>query len=479
MKRKKIFLSKYILPLLCIIAILGLYLLLNRPIKVTYTSENLLKEKDNNNLVGLEYNYYLDISPSMLGYFDAEENTMSLLANVFEKINVYDNNFYLCSDEIINRSADDFYNYMKFSEGIDEIWRNLLIDKKLDKASKKCNLNMIFSQEIDNLNNIINIIITDMNFGTKDYTKEERKENMEKFANSLVEENKTSNLCIYNFDSSYSGEVNSDTYKSDWKERVNENADGSFFVILFTESKKAYDSFINDLENSLKEVQLDIFKKIELKNHVFEDKHEIFIDQKKFVNLNNTELNNFNFDSKTFKNLPNNAVGLRFYGEKENIASIRMDVSEYDLAIDYSNIKDGEKLNCIIEPEVKVCYPSPLNFSYSEYINENKVVNQENAFMERKNEKNILVYEMNVQKNEEFPHFPFTPRYFIIDISFMMKNPGYIVPEWVSSLNIARQKETYIEEFFQILIKNKNEGYENFVSEYERYMGSLYVFINY
>lgn len=136
-KRENIFfryLKIYRFYILCVVIMFILSAILNYSISsidAVFEEPNEVSLEDErveeNNAV---YNYFLDFSPSMQGFFDETlDNNMKRVAAIFEDINAdnEDNNFYWCRDTIERvAEAGDFYNSMKAQQILENYYESIV-----------------------------------------------------------------------------------------------------------------------------------------------------------------------------------------------------------------------------------------------------------------------------------------------------------------------------------------------------------------
>lgn len=483
-KLKPYFLYVYVIMFVFTVMLI-LYIFFNFKYNPEYNSANIPDRDESDNTTGISYNYYLDGSPSMLGYFAVENNTMSILADAIAKVNEGngDKEFNFYNDEFNSVPENVFYNYMSSPEDAQTRWDDLVGEQELIEIINEIDLSHVFRDSImtksEESNDNVNVIITDMNFATEDGDEENYQKKMDSFADYLAEENKKASICVYNFSCSFLGDINSDSYYSGWKDIGKVDYKHSFFVIISSRNNSAYDSYISSFESSLAEIKnIDLTKKFELKNSAFGDNHSFTPIPKESIDLE--KLNGFNFDNKT-KKLPENALGLRFYDNNTNKSSVQIQLAEYPLEQTSIITEKQEKNSATIETFAKVYYPS--NNQYLEYTDE-KIVEKDNAVLEENDGVSALIYDLEVRQDAEIPNSWFDDKHFIIDVNFYMANPGYAVPGWVDDLNSdtwskKQHKKFHIKHFFESLTEEKNNGYKDNVSEYQRYMGNLLVYVHY
>ncbi len=490
-KRIRLYESVVIGAMVVVIFIALLYGISTNFFEPKYKSENYPVDnapQNESSVLGTKYNYYLDISPSMTGFFAAENNNMSTFANVLEDLNLstHDNKFYTCSHYINNVSENVFYEGMRsdtyrnqYYQNINNITENN--EENLETTLKNLDLSKIFTETYDdnasfNSEGTVNMIITDMNFILKESDLESHNMLLERFTNSLSDKVGELNFCIYNIDCRLQGTRN---YDNNVENAGSEFINNSFFIIILAKDNNVYSSYINRLEKLFEENEIGYRNnKFELKNNLFEDQNQFKVDHQRFVNLDNTTLENFNFDNKSVEKMPDNAVGVRIIKGSSNTAAIKLQVASFELP---GYVQELENKNqSTIDTIIKIYYPHL--FGYREYTEET-VLERNAAYLEWQDDVLWLIFEADFNINTEVPVFLFNKSFYIADVQFVMKKPAYTIPEWISSINTEEipedwNKKIHIKNFIATVIEKKNEKYESSATDYQRYMGNLLIYVN-
>ncbi len=477
-------LCKNFIIIIIIIVLVGIIVLFNIKHIPKYVSENEPYKENTNvteNLDGCKLYCYLDISPSMLGFFYEDDSTnMYKLSNVLEKM-FNENNFsesgerYICNEGIQgNISTDNFLGFMR------------KVNKNYDEDSETGELSEIFTNnQYKNDENDVNMIITDMNFLTDENKTEGHNKLIKDFSEQLANKLGESNICIYNIKSSFFSKLNCDKYNQEWDNITDPDKNHSFFIIIVSKDKY-YNSFIDELEGNLNSENIKFSEcKFELKNNMF-GKHKIKFDKTILQNKNRIVniLQSINLDNLSMGKIPDNGAGFALsLAENEESSSIKeLPIEKIELPGIYIN--DSVKSNgSQIDTYIKVYYRSNP-FAYREYSGNDFITKQQAVIKPDISAKEYwLCLDLNLNKNAVFPK-TWGRNIALIDIRFQMERPQYTIPQWVLSMNVNSIKNDWskkinIKQMFEKIIDIKEKNYQENATEYQKWMGNFLIYMAY
>lgn len=493
---KKLFFV-YILVFIFLLLSLGIVILLKRlPFDIDYSSSNPINsnaKKDDTNQDLDNLNYYLDISPSMIGLANGDY-TLGYLSNALERVNSSLNNnknYYLCSNEITAVKENELYDNMKSSEKMDSHYdRYENRDSDEDELIK---INEIINSDIDlskiftdsysdgnafNTKDNINIIITDMNFFGQDNKLDVHNTKFNKFSNNLSSHINNSNIMIYNINSLFHGIINDD-FISTGHQNIKSGNNYSFFVIIFSESDYYFSDFIENFESICTEEKVGLNRKYELQNDLMLGNHIININKDNYYKSNIIMLNNFNYDNKSIKKIEENEIGLRVVRKDDNKSSILIPIAPIILT-GMQDKDSSSNIDITIDTTIDIFYQKYLEPVYRSYEGED-IVSFSEAFLKAFNNEDYLYHKLELYNN--FSIDDDWKNQVIIDVGYQVKEIKFTIPTWVNEINSNSlgdgvQKVNIIE-FVNDINKVKENSIMNDTKEYNKYLGNVIFYINY
>lgn len=512
-------LTEFYWPYLVVLVIVIIYIMCKSfsfQTEASYIPENIPQSVENQETIGwyeMEYNYYLDFSPSMSGFFNGDINiVMSALADSLQTINqdLQNANFYRCSERFETVSASEFYDSMKSESALNSHYDGILedISKQLVEESyymgeeeelidieeeenrdneeissqifmerlEEINLSDLFIRRYDdnrafsNSDNSVNMIITDLNFYLSAGDEARQEKYMEAFASRLGEAFKNTNFCAIQLASAFSGRA-TDEYSLESGGIANGN-DYYFYVFISVKDKYIYDLYMEELEKQFKNVGINAFEKFELTLQDLRDNASFSVDINSLSKSGRLEKENFNYDNKAFIGLAENEFGMRMVYSDETgnrISRLRLPVADLTIPGYYENEEEGSN-ESKIQVQTDIYYPSGKSFVKYEG---NDIVRLSQAAIQSEDGRWTLglILEMNAMEPEFASRWFGQKRkksYFVTDIRFFMEQPEYTIPEWADGVktvleSIIEQKE----KSFIALDKN------------ERYIGNIIMYVNY
>lgn len=522
-KRENIFfryLKIYRFYILCVVIMFILSAILNYSISsidAVFEEPNEVSLEDErveeNNAV---YNYFLDFSPSMQGFFDETlDNNMKRVAAIFEDINAdnEDNNFYWCRDTIERvAEAGDFYNSMKAQQilenyyesivrnGIEDIGEEDLgnggedngdINKVIDNIDLS---NIFITNYADTVNSDsveLHVIITDMNFLKNGDDLEGHNEKISRFAEEIGKRAAGANICIYAIDSNYTGATN-----DAFSHTRSDNESVVFYVIVFSDNNNVYKEYCEQFESAIKSTQ--VLGKFELLNDINGEMPILRTDLDIFNSLGLVENKNLNFANGVFKNLDDNEFAVQLVTKETRQGTLSMPIAEVNLSGYYSANTLGLD-NTKIDMEVELYQSKSRIFRKDSYelLENTSMVLYQNAgiyydsfdtadsghwFLRVNME---LDTHPNIQESESMYKKLFLGsvkrRYLVMNLKFYMNEPSFSKPEWISALNYPNaldENMLNLETVLDKLIQYKQRGYISKPQE-DRFLGNAVVYILY
>lgn len=472
-------------------------------VKTSYQSQII--EDITNTSIGIEYTYYLDFTPSMLGYFQTNNGSMAQLAEILKTINQAsgNNNFYQCAEEIDDVESEDFYDGMI---SVEQLLEHYTLENVLEQLNK-LNLADIFTKKSHDQNTFsldekeLNVIITDFNFTQKTSEGDDENLYLENFKEELLKKGSAANIGIYQIESNFSG-INTDTdilllldkqndletessgavgEITDFGNEITEPATAGlmedrtsvFFVLVLSKTNNIYNNYIERLEN-----QLDMFgityDKYELKNVLWEDQI-VQCDINKWMEDGLINVSNLNYDNKSFRNLPDNGIGFCSVNSFDSVAAVEMPVFQY-ITMNLGE-EERERLSSnTINIKTLVFY---LNRKTYRRYNGTGIFNIANAQIRQFNNEWYLYTELEWSINESFRSAleqskQSSKQHFVIEIQYYIEQPDYNIPDWINQIDSKK-----IGNLFTQLAEAKKEAYADNVDERQRYIGSLIIYVKY
>ncbi len=452
----------------------------------TYVSDNkpYCNEETNTavNLNECNFCYYLDYSPSMFGFFADSGSNMYKLSELLEGItgenSIFgEDNPYICNQDILdNYAADDFVGFMRSAGG------------NYNEGDKAVNLSRIFTGRGSSGNysdeNAVNMIITDLNFFPDENGEDKHKKLINDFARQLASYSGQANICIYNLQSDFKGSMNTDKFDSLWESDGEIDINHSFFIIILS-GNKFYDTFINELEDNMRNHSIDFSeRKFELKNNMFNN-HKISFDKSILTEEDKVSgvLQSLNLDNLSVGKIPDNALGLGLSYADDKTSSIKnLPVEKMELPGIYLN-KNNKNKTSKIKTNIKVYYRSSP-FAYKEYTGNDFITKQQAVIkLDDSAEDYWLYLSLDFNKHAKLPEV-YGRKSLLADIRLQMEEPQFTIPQWVLSMNTGKldnswSKKVAIKQLFEKLISAKTDNYEQNTTEYQKWIGNFLIYMSY
>ncbi len=500
--------SVYIIPILGIAVLAGLCMLLwmQRITKTDYHPvENANREGTTESTVSryeINYNFYLDGSPSMSGFFGANQNAMTLLADALRIVNRdFDNTaFYWCTDKPERiESANGFYNSMQNLSG-ENTWyletvKGAFVNNgtetenqeteeeqkdRLKKEFEKLNLSSLFYSRGDGYNRFqndaFNLIISDLNFYIEEDDTDRQTQLMREFSGYMAQYGADANLCIYCFYTTFQGESLDGRELND--DAASESQTRPFFLIMLSENDEAYFQYRDALEQEFDRLGIDYTEKLELLNDPVLHPEEFRVETEYYKERGWIVKKNLNYDSKRFEGMAENGMGLCLVraNEEEGDAELEMPVSLLELS-GYSDMQEEDD-ETEIEVRPRIVYPKGAE--YEEYSGTN-IVRYAKSWLKKYDDQWYVHLKLTLNPQETpsgskglLPGLR-TP-YYIADLGFYMKRPSYSLPSWLSGM--PQDRTEGILEMCEAIIASKESAFE---AEHRdgSYLGNLVLYIHY
>lgn len=449
-----------------------------------YESENIITESEiQNTAMDISYTYYLDISPSMLGYMNVD-GSLKGVSQALRTVNQNKENlhFYSCASDIEARTEPEFYGLAEDAENIREEYSRVIIRADLEDTVNALDLSNIFTdlysdgKQFAGDENNVNLIISDFNFMRNEQDEEQHNMYMQQFARTLSGNSQDANVCIYNIRSDFNG-FHYDEYSQNDSQL--EMAESSFFVIILSRNNRAYDAFVEEMNNELERRGIETGNRYELKNDMLGDAHEITPDLELFKEAEpiNT-LTNFNRNSKYFRSIDENPLGLQIVKDSSGISSLQLALGEWDFPGYYGAEETRETE---IEAQVRL-YDARI-WGYTE-CEDTSGITYCAGKVRRCNDKWYLYVDMEILQNLNGQAKGIVKKYCVADVLLLLRSLGYAIPDWVKELNTEHSSDDIsrkinILELFEQISDSKADSYLNRTSDYMRKIGNVKLYISY
>ena len=468
----------------------------------------------------VSYNYFLDFSPSMLGFLNEDiDPQMRKIAEIFEQLNAgnEDNNFYWCKDEIERvTGASVFYDSMKTSQVLYEDWYEKVWDNTsgeesfseieeieagttelngLKNAIEKIDLSEIFSSGFTRTGSdeagSLNVIVTDLNFMKSTKDEETHDTLLDRLARYLGGEAGNADVCIYAVDSEFKG-IAHDELNPEWN---NENrVSAQFYMIIYSENTEAYQQYIQQLEAFMANNGLSYYR-FEMLNNPGNAVQKLHTELVRYQNLGLIEQKErINFANGMFENLDGNEFAIQLVSGEGGNGTLTMPVSRIDLP-GYYNADIVGLDETGIEMEVELYRPVnklwPLRRQYRyELFDDPGFVLRQGAGLYYDMEQWLLRIDMALNTRPNIPQaesgyqrfLEKTGRkYFVMNLKFYLTKPSYSKPDWAeesAGLQTTGEGASNIAQVMDAVIRSKENGFASHSKE-DRYMGNEVVYILY
>ena len=495
--------------IMMIIILIGNYTVSD--IKADYELQKIEgREENNESLLNVEYHYYLDFSPSMLGYFDDSVNTgMNGFVNSLETIDESGNQklYYRCTNKIENITSTNFYESMKSTEAIRDYYDSIIAAYESEEQSEEIlmtiqdtNLADIFSRRYDDGKNYvtgkdsINIIISDLNFQQGLLETEFQSSSMEfleQFSRGLQKKEIDSNIGIYCLYSGFAG-IETDAYEMD-ENYESSREEKAFFVIVLSENETVYSQFTQKLEEELTKANVDCSNKYELLNRVVSSDFDLGMemDLNSLDTLGLIEKTNLNYDNSSFKELDKNELGMRIVSGTEN-KSVLLEMGITPLNDEDAVLQDT---NMEVSAEAVVSKHT-VGGGYEEYGGED-VIQYLSAGTQWKQDKEYLKFSVELNPDAAIMESQgnkigrsFHRDFYVVELQFYIEKPSYPLPKWLVTADDAEAESgdntdsvgnNHLEEIssaFQEIANSKKISYSE-IEKNKRYLGSFVLYLTY
>ena len=473
------------------------------PYEVKYEPEIIQENIISESMLDTVFHYYLDYSPSMEGFLvDTIGSNMMNVSEAIMDINTSGNEkeFFLCADEIIVVSENDMYANMKSNSGIREYYNSFIYnrqtdaednevefeemgdddveDNELEEKIAQINLAQLFYRQYGENQSYkigkdsLNVIITDLNFKKNSNDTQGHEALMQEFASELGNKCAKSNIAIYHIVSKFAG-ITSDEYEMG-TDYVTDDEMKSFFIIVESQNDSAYMDFSDRLEEKLEQLNVDCSEKYELINKISNEKNMLSFDLDNLRRNNLITLNNFNYDNESFKNLEDNAIGLRAVNG-HGMASIEIYTSPINI-IGCNQTDEVSTGDVNIDINAKISYPTRRGH-YEEAeetiissIKCGTVWEQDDLCL------NIMmeIDPANIRYDSEGIEKMFQENYLVIELQYFLEKPDYSLPEWIVADEDMQDKVVV----YNSIIENKEKTFSD-LSRGQKYLGNTMVYITY
>lgn len=476
---------------LAFLALVGILIwLLNtaKTIDANYTLQELQGEIQDK--VSPEYSYFLDYSPSMIGFFSVPGETMERLSYALESIHQDDiraqKNYYFCDYDIQKiEDPDKFYKGMRGSETIQDRYTALIAasdPNDLAGQPDQIDFSAIFNagnQELFGTSaEAVNVMITDLNFRRSENDSEQHDQRLDEFARKLAAQLAGTNLCIYSLDSVFRGNMD-DEYMAASTAQGTQNE--SFLLIITAQNDEAFNEYLERLETAFGNQNIIYNGKLLVGRTPRGSSYGLQIDDAVFHDPAATGRNYFNYDNLSLTKRDEYEVGLQLVHNGNSTASINMAVTALDDKI-LPGIPTDTLQSSDLEARIQVFYPKRILGFYQE-TESGGFLQSSQARISMYKDKPYLCLAFSVDATKRIPYALLRGSFCVLDVQFLLKKPVYGVPDWVLEMSAADwdsrmegQKPGFAE-FVSTLLDAKSMDCER-LPEADRCIGSIAVYVN-
>lgn len=445
------------------------------------------------------YSYYLDRSPSMQGFMNSSNGTMDELAMALTDVNQRngDNSrFFFCDSAIRTEDSQVFYNCLQNGDAIGSYYDSFSVNGDEDVGLSTEGISEdILRQELESLNlsNLfayptvdgyryeneeknVNIIITDLNFFLPSSGIDRHDQLLDEFSRRLAEQASFSNICIYHLESGFYG-ARDDAFADTTQLEL---ANAPYFVIVLAQNVRAFETYLEELENSLSKYELTYSDKFVMKTDPSQGSQVIAFDEKAFFDSEATVRSGFNFANGLLKPRSENVIGLQLLEGQDSTASLRLPMMAlHELLPGVATQSDSAESS--FDVRISVARPGLFDLHHRDAPDlENVSICR--AYVSDYHGTPYLFLDFSADSTK-VPKSWVYKNYYVVDIQFFMRKIVFSIPDWVEELNtvdgmISVGKVRGLSSFFQKLLTAKGEDYAR-LPENQRYLGSVAIYVTY
>lgn len=464
-------------------------------VKVNYESDNmpdLTETQDPDSQEVSAYRYYLDISPSMIGYLDSEGRLPAVgeALRVLSQSRGGDVLYYTCAEKVEQVGEREFFDCLEDAQPLDKRYSDALKQATLAEINQEINPCRIFTDEysngqyFDSEGGIVNIIVTDLNFLKDPYNLDSHNSLMDDFAEHLSTYVKNCNFKIYRIRSTHIG-LPTDEYNPD---DVRTNREDSLFVIILAQNDKIYRQYTANMEDVFKRQEVTLADSHELLNNPVGENHTIRLDRESDFFRSSTQRTGLHWDNQSFHDLPDNAVAFHMtYTEDEPYASLQLPVTKFSMP-GYGDAEDNATSEGKVATNVKV-YRNTLFGGWKEDSNFSGVTGN-TAYIQGYGSDWYLCFSVELEKraptSDQFWDSLKLHHCELLDVRFQLDTIAYPVPAWVSNIDTdtiptgnSYSEKIGIASLIRTLNRAKAETYSGEAGTSQGYLGNLLILINY
>ena len=445
------------------------------------------------------YSYYLDRSPSMQGFMNSSNGTMDELAMALTDVNQRngDNNrFFFCDSSIRTEDTQVFYNCLQNGDSIGSYYDSFSVNGDEDVGLSTEGISEdILRQELEglNLSNLfiyptvdgyryeneeknVNIIITDLNFFLPSSGIDRHDQLLDEFLRQLAEQVSSSNICIYHLESGFYG-ARDDAFADATQLEI---ASAPYFVIVLAQNVRAFETYLEELENSLSKYELTYSDKFVMKTNPSQGSQVIAFDEEAFFDSESTVRSGFNFANGLLKPRSENVIGLQLLEGQDGVASLRLPMMALHELLPGIVTQSDSAENSF---DVRISFARPGLFDLH-HIDAPDLENVSScrAYVSDYHGTPYLFLDFSTD-SKKVPKSWVYKNYYVADIQLFMRKIVFSTPSWVEELSTidgmgSDGKVRGLNDFFQQLLAAKGEDYAR-LPENQRYLGSVAIYVSY
>lgn len=414
------------------------------------------------------YNYYLDFSPSMQGFFSENSNSpMPAVASVLEQVNMDNSSrFFWCADAVVSVNGDrDFYDSMRTEERVVNYYNRLLGNAgngtTIEQAIENMDLSNIFSgSSFSKENGNLNVIVTDLNFYRNADDLQGHNEKVERFQRALGNAAADMNICVYAITGNFAGKTD-DEYEVPPTEDEGDPSDtgnalpedtipsirNTFFIMILSDEDREYERYCQKFEDAMRSEGLEYAGKFELTDNLTGSNPTLQVESQRYESLGMGEKEFVNYADGAFENLPSNGCALQLVSGEVNDtgeAMFNMPLCELELPGYYMSESTGRNdTEIMIETELYRPNQS-VPFAQDQYqAFEDADFQRGDAGMYYADGKWYLSANLRLNVNPDVPNAAswyqrakelIGREYIVMNLKFYLRRPAFSKPDWIASV---------------------------------------------
>lgn len=465
-------------------------------IQVNYESDNMPTAagmQESGSQQAPAYRYYLDISPSMIGYL-ASEGRMVAVGQALRTLSQDrggDVLYYTCAEKVKQVGEGEFFDYLEDTQAMVKYYSEILMQESLAATVQEINPCRIFTDEysngqyFDSEGGMVNVIVTDLNFLKDPDDLDGHKSLMDDFAEHLSTCVKDCNFSIYRIRSTHIGPPTDEYNPND--ERT-ANREDSFFIIVLAQNDRIYRQYIGNFEDVFGRQEISLADSHQLLNDPVGENRTISLDRDSEFFRSSTQRTGLHWDNLSFRDLPDNAVAFHMvYTGDEPWASLQLPVAKLSLP-GYGDAEDNATSAGRVTTNIKK-YQNALFGGWREDPHFSGLTGN-TAYIRGYDSDWYLWFSMDLEKraptSDQFGDSLKLHHCVLLDVRFQLDTIDYPVPAWVNNIDTdtlptdsSYSEKIGIAGLIQALNRAQAETYSSKANSSQGYLGNLLILIDY